>query len=134
MGNCRQCTEGCVSRLTAMKTGNIGCHTLLQDVQPLTLIQPLSESTIKGLGRVLKMGGQFQHGDVKNANGRIYPFDILEHAVKEIQKDVIARRIMGEFDHPPDAKIHLDRVSHLLTRLWMEGTIVNGEEVYTAMK
>ena len=33
---------------------------------------------------------------------------------------------MGEFDHPPDAKIHLDRVSHLITKLWMEGNKVMG--------
>jgi hypothetical protein len=34
---------------------------------------------------------------------------------------------MGEFEHPPDAKIHLDRVSHLLTKLYMENAAVYGE-------
>jgi hypothetical protein len=82
----------------------------------------------KGYGIVMKLGGQFQYADRPNANGRIYPYDILEHAVKEIQEDIKSRRVLGEFDHPPDAKIHLDRVSHLLTRLWFEGrTAVFGE-------
>ena len=34
---------------------------------------------------------------------------------------------MGEYDHPADAKIHLDRVSHLMTKIWMEGRKVYGE-------
>jgi hypothetical protein len=34
---------------------------------------------------------------------------------------------MGEFDHPQDAKIHMDRVSHLMTKVWMEGKNVLGE-------
>lgn len=124
---CRQCEGGCVSRLVASQTGNIGCHTLLQDTMPLKLIDaPITESR-KGLGIVMKLGGQFQYADRPNANGRVYPFDILKHAVTEIQEDIKSRRVMGEFDHPPDAKIHLDRVSHLLTRLWMENAVVFGE-------
>lgn len=127
MGACKQCEGGCVSRLTAMKTGNIGCHTLLQDTTPLKLLDaPIMESR-KGLGVVMKLGGQFQYADRPNANGRIYPFDILESAVREIQDDLKSRRVMGEFDHPPDAKIHLDRVSHLLTKLWMKEGVVYGE-------
>jgi hypothetical protein len=110
-----------------MKTGEIGNHTLLQDSMPLKLLDaPITESR-KGMGVIMRLGGQFQYADRPNANGRIYPYDILENAVTEIQEDLKARRVMGEFDHPPDAKIHLDRVSHLLTRLWMENAIVYGE-------
>ena len=127
MDTCKQCEGECVSRLTASQTGNIGNHTLLQDTMPLKLLDaPIMESR-KGLGVIMKLGGQFQYADRPNANGRIYPFDILENAVKEIQDDLESRRVMGEFDHQPDAKIHLDRVSHLLTRLWMEEGSVFGE-------
>ncbi len=123
---CLQCEGGCVSRLTAMKTGDIGCHTLLQDTMPLTLIKTITEEKTD-VGLIMRLGGQFQFADRPNANGRIYPFDILEHAIGEIQNDLGSRRVMGEFDHPPDAKIHLDRVSHLLTKLWMEDAAVFGE-------
>jgi hypothetical protein len=92
---------------------------------PLKLIKTIAEE--KSIGTILKLGGQFQFADRPNANGRIYPFEILEHAIHEIQKDVASRRVMGEFDHPPDAKIHLDRVSHLLTKLYMENAAVYGE-------
>lgn len=127
MTACKQCEGGCVSRLVASTTGNIGCHTLLQDSMPLKLArQPIRESK-DGIGPILRLGGQFQFADRPNANGRIYPFDVLGHAVKEIQEDVGSRRVMGEFDHPPDAKIHLDRVSHILSRLWMENAAVFGE-------
>ncbi len=75
----------------------------------------------------LRLAGRFQYGGKPNSNGRIYESEILRHAVEEIQEDLKARRVLGEFDHPPDAKIHLDRVSHLLTKLWMEGNEVLGE-------
>jgi len=126
MVECRQCEGGCISRSTATKTGNIGCHTLLQDTMPLKLIKTLFEDRA-GIKAIMKLGGQFQFADRPNANGRIYPFDILESAVGEIQDDLASRRVLGEFDHPPDAKIHLDRVSHLLTKLHMENAAVFGE-------
>jgi hypothetical protein len=77
--------------------------------------------------RALMLAGQFQMAEKPNANQRIYEQAILSHAVKEIQEDVKARRVMGEFDHPPDAKIHLDRVSHLIVNLWEDGPAVYGE-------
>jgi len=124
---CKHCEGGCVSRHTASITGNIGCHQLFQDSMPLILSsRPITED-IKGIGSILKLGGQFQFADRPNANGRIYPGEILESAVNEIQEDIKARRVMGECDHPPDAKIHLDRVSHLLTQLQMKGDAVFGE-------
>jgi hypothetical protein len=29
--------------------------------------------------------------------------------------------VLGEVDHPDDLKINLDRVSHMITNMWMEG-------------
>jgi len=72
--------------------------------------------------------GLFQLGDKQNANGRVYgTSDVLSPAVQQIQEDVSGRAVMGEFDHPSDAKIHLDRVSHLISKIWMEGRKVYGE-------
>jgi hypothetical protein len=76
---------------------------------------------------VLRIGGQFQRAGLPNANGRIYPRNVLAQAIQDIQEDISSRRVLGEYDHPPDAKIHLDRVSHLITKLWMEGDTVFGE-------
>lgn len=103
---------------------------LFQDSMPLKILNKrkiLSESVLGKKVPVLELTGVFQRADEKNANGRVYPHNILEDAVKQMQAAVKERRVMGEFDHPPDAKIHMDRVSHLITKLWMEGKTVLGK-------
>ena len=76
----------------------------------------------------LRVTGLFQEGDIENANGRVYgASEVLAPAVQSIQEDISSRAVMGEYDHPADAKIHLDRVSHLITKIWMEGRKVYGE-------
>lgn len=77
---------------------------------------------------VMRVSGLFQKGGSQNANGRVYPTaEVLRPAVEQIQEDVGKRAVMGEYDHPADAKIHLDRVSHLMTKVWMDGNKVYGE-------
>lgn len=69
------------------------------------------------------MEGIFIQGDVKNANGRVYPKEEIYRAVKTIQdqlKNGIS--ICGEVDHPDDLKINLDRVSHCITNMNMDGS------------
>jgi hypothetical protein len=102
---------------------------LLQDTWPLKIIDTKSAITeaVAGGAPVTRVRGVFQLADEQNANGRIYPGGILHEAVQAIQEDLNARSVWGEFDHPPDAKIHLDRISHLITKIWMEGKKVFGE-------
>ena len=113
-----------VSRSTAAKTGFIGTHSLIQDVMPLKLIKPAESVMVEDANGVkrkaLRLAGQFQYADRPNANGRIYESSVLAHAIKEISEDIKARRVLGELDHPADAKIHLPNVSHVLTKLHME--------------
>lgn len=117
-----------VSRHVAALTGEIGSHKLLQDSMPLVVKRKtLVESKLSPGRKALVLAGQFQKADYPNANQRIYEEEILKHAVNEIQDDIKARRVLGECDHPEDAKIHLDRVSHLITKLWTEGKTVFGE-------
>jgi len=102
----------------------------IQDTFPFVIkrqVNVMSEDLNGVKRRVIRIGGQFQHAGQPNANGRIYPRNVLEEAVNNLQEDIKSRRILGEYDHPPDAKIHLDRVSHLITKLWMEGDKVFGE-------
>ena len=76
----------------------------------------------------MRVSGLIQMGDRENANGRFYSTsEVLRPAVNNIQEDIKARAVMGEYDHPADAKIHLDRVSHLMTKVWMDGRKVYGE-------
>jgi hypothetical protein len=113
-------------------TGELpGGMKLISDIMPLEVMDVvhgvISESNgVKGLP-VTRITGIFQRSDKKNANGRVYPREVLKDAVQAIQDDIKNRGVLGECDHPVDAKIHIDRVSHLITRLWMEGDIVYGE-------
>jgi hypothetical protein len=69
------------------------------------------------------MEGLFIQGDVKNANGRIYPKDEIYRAVSTIQTQLSnGISICGEVDHPDDLKINLDRVSHCIVDMKMNGS------------
>jgi hypothetical protein len=111
------------------RTGDTGSRELIRDVYTIDIMRnEVVTESVGGVNRkVLKVGGRFQFANRLNANQRIYPRAVLEQAIEEIQDDVKARGVLGEYDHPPDAKIHLDRVSHLITKLWMEGDEVYGE-------
>jgi hypothetical protein len=102
---------------------------LLQDVWPLKIVdtkQVIGEGALGGVP-LTRVTGIFQIADDLNANGRIYPRPVVREAVEAIQEDLSNRSVWGEFDHPADAKIHLERISHLLTKIWMEGKNVYGE-------
>lgn len=119
-----------VSRSAVAQTGETYGRQLFQDAMPLRILRRdtvMAEDAHGEKVKIIRIGGQFQLAENPNANGRIYPFKVLREAVEEIQDDVKGRRVMGEFDHPPDAKVHLDRVSHLITKLWIEGKTVFGE-------
>ena len=103
---------------------------LLQDCMPLQILNKKKIFTESITGKkvpALELTGIFQRADEKNANGRVYPLDILKEAVEAMQNAIKARGVLGEFDHPQDAKIHMDRVSHVITRLWLEGKTVYGQ-------
>lgn len=88
----------------------------------------LSESRNSPDQPVMKIKGLFQEGNIINSNGRRYDTKtVLAPAVQDIQEDVGRRAVQGEYDHPSDAKIHLDRISHLITNVWMDGNKVYGE-------
>lgn len=70
----------------------------------------------------LYMKGIFIQGGVKNANQRVYPVNEIEKAVETLNEQINdGNSVLGEVDHPDDLKINLDRVSHMITRMWMDG-------------
>ena len=71
--------------------------------------------------------GKLQEADVKNGNGRVYPFKTLVREVKKYQTLVKERRALGELDHPEDSVINLRNTSHLITDIWMDGKSVMGK-------
>ena len=75
-----------------------------------------------GKSKDLYMSGIFIQGGVKNQNQRVYPVDEIERAVKTLNDQIQnGYSVLGEVDHPDDLKVNLDRVSHMITNMWMEG-------------
>lgn len=80
------------------------------------------ESADDGNGKSLYMKGIFIQGGVKNANERVYPVNEINTAVETLNKQISeGYSVLGEVDHPDDLKINLDRVSHMITTMWMDG-------------
>ena len=80
------------------------------------------ESVSEGDKKNLYMKGIFIQGGVKNANERVYPVSEIEIAVQTLNEQITeGYSVLGEVDHPDDLKINLDRVSHMITSMWMDG-------------
>lgn len=77
--------------------------------------------------RFTRLTSLIQKADAPNENGRVYPLDVMKEAIEDIQPSVASRMVLGELDHPDDAKIHTENACLLLTRVWMEGLDVYGE-------
>jgi hypothetical protein len=72
--------------------------------------------------------GIFAMAESKNRNGRIYPKGIMENAVnKYVDEQVSKDRAVGELNHPDGPTVNLDKVSHKITDLSMEGNNVMGK-------
>jgi len=73
-------------------------------------------------GKNMYMNGIFIQGDVRNANERVYPVNEIANAVKTLNEQIANDyTVLGEADHPDDLKINLDRVSHMITEMKMDG-------------
>jgi hypothetical protein len=73
-------------------------------------------------GKNLYLKGICIEGGIKNENQRIYPIPEIQKAVNQINETIKAgKSVLGEVDHPDDLKINLDRVSHMITDMWMDG-------------
>ena len=72
--------------------------------------------------------GIFMQADVKNRNGRVYPKDILTKEVFRYNKDFINnKRAFGELGHPEGPVVNLERVSHMINKLYPDGDNFIGE-------
>ena len=73
-------------------------------------------------GKNLYMKGICIQGGVRNANQRVYPVPEIARAVKTLNDQIGGGySVLGEVDHPQDLRINLDRVSHMITEMWMDG-------------
>ena len=80
----------------------------------------ITESTQDG--KDMYLSGIFMQAELKNRNGRVYPLAEITRAVEGAQKTIQEHNgIFGELDHPQSLTINLDRISHAITDIRMEG-------------
>lgn len=72
-------------------------------------------------GKSLYMKGIFIQGGVKNRNQRVYPIHEIQRAVNALNEMIKEGPVLGELDHPEELNINLDRVSHMITEMYMDG-------------
>ena len=76
----------------------------------------------KGDDKKLYIEGVFLQSEIKNRNGRMYPFSVLEKEVQRYNEEYVkTSRALGELGHPDGPTVNLDRVSHRITSLRAEG-------------
>lgn len=96
---------------------------LIKEVtQELNYLVEDSESGKKGVF----IEGIFMQAEQKNRNGRMYPSRVMEKEVSRYQDLISEKRSLGELGHPENPSINLDKVSHLISDLRMEGNNVIG--------
>ena len=93
----------------------------IEDVEYITEEKDNGEKTYK-------IKGVFMQSEVKNRNGRVYPFEVLEKEVNRYNKDYVnENRAFGELGHPDGPTVNLERASHMITSLKPEGKNFVGE-------
>ena len=75
-----------------------------------------------------RIKGVFMQAEVKNRNNRMYPMNVLEKEVKRYNKEYVQqKRAFGELGHPDGPTVNLERVSHMITKLYPDGKNFIGE-------
>jgi hypothetical protein len=87
----------------------------------------LIEESVEGKPKKLKVRGHFGNYDEATANKRLYPKPLWEREITKLDKAMVERQMYGELDHPSDGRTMLNRVSHLVTKLWLDHGKVMGE-------
>jgi len=78
---------------------------------------------VNGKPKELYMSGIFIQGNVRNQNQRVYPVHEISKAVKSIKERIDSGySVLGEADHPDNLQVNLDRVSHMITEIYMDGS------------
>lgn len=98
---------------------------LVEELSPLEsrVVQESSSD-----GKNMWLNGVCMQSSIKNRNGRNYPIVEISRAVSEAQQRIKENNgIFGELDHPQTLSINSDRISHVITEMWMNGNDAYGK-------
>jgi hypothetical protein len=96
-----------------------------EEVSHVNFLTEMNEKTGQ---KEMFIEGIFMQAETKNRNGRVYPFDVLNKEVERYNKEYVNKnRAFGELGHPDSPTINLDRVSHMITKLYPDGNNIMGK-------
>jgi len=94
---------------------------LLREFVDIKSCNVLTENR-EGQSPVYRIQGPFIRAELENTNSRIYPLDVLTESVKNYNENfIVPHRALGQLDHINVPSIQMDRASHLVESLTMEG-------------
>jgi len=100
---------------------------LFEELQP-SVANIITESSSDG--KELWLNGVFMQAEVQNRNKRVYPIHEVSAAVDSLNKQISETNgVMGELDHPSTISLNLDRVSHVIKEMRMEGNNAIGRAI-----
>lgn len=98
---------------------------LTEDLQP-NECNIITESSSDG--KSMWLNGICMQSTIKNKNGRVYPLSEISAAVQNAKQRIVeCNGIFGELDHPQTLSVNSDRISHVITEMWMEGNNACGK-------
>ena len=101
---------------------------------PILLVEEFSPTEARVIteastdGKNMWLSGICMQSSIKNRNGRNYPINEIAAAVDNAKTHIIeCNGIFGELDHPQSLNINSDRISHVITEMWMNGNDAYGK-------
>lgn len=101
---------------------------------PILLVEEFSPNEARVIqesssdGKSMWLRGVCMQSSIKNRNGRNYPINEIASAVDNAKQRIKeCNGIFGELDHPQSLQINSDRISHVITEMWMEGNDAYGK-------
>lgn len=86
----------------------------------------ITESTNDG--KTMWLNGICMQANIVNRNGRNYPLHEITAAVNSAKQIITeCNGIFGELSHPATLTINEDRISHVITEMWMSGNNAYGK-------
>ena len=96
-----------------------------EEVNQISFLTEMNEKTGQ---KEMFIEGIFMQAETKNRNGRVYPLNVLSKEVERYNRDYVTKnRAFGELGHPDSPTINLDRVSHMITKLYPDGNNIMGK-------
>lgn len=125
-----------IDQLTEVKANNTGVGLLIEHDGHITgkkdIVSQIKEDIEKGSKYVIPddfvVSAVFQKYGVKNANGRIYPEDVLKREVRKYLENQVANHTaIAALDHPSYSSLSGHDVAHRILDLHWEGHTLVGE-------